>query len=76
VNELEINSKESFEQCMELINKERYAIPVFLKTSGNELHLISKLEKNLEEIEPESLLIYIGKQVVVPEEKDLVVDNS
>jgi len=63
VNEVVVNSQEHYTTLLKEINEEPQAIPMFLKDTNGEIHIISSLEESFK-IEKGNTLIYIGKTII------------
>ena len=60
VNEIIIKSKEHYIKCINKLNSEVYSIPIFVKTSDDDIHIIPSYSKKMI-VEKGSVLMYLGK---------------
>lgn len=62
INEIPVADLESYNSTLEKIKADKDQIPLFLKTSKDEIHLIPSLDDDVEnEIDAKSRLVYLGK---------------
>lgn len=62
INEVEVKSREHFEELIEAIHKEIKAIPIFLKDLKDEIHILPA-DNSKTEVEPGYKLMYLGKKI-------------
>ena len=62
INEVEVKSREPFEQLIDATRKEIKAIPLFLKDLKNEIHILPADSSKIE-VEPGFRLMYLGKKI-------------
>ncbi|NER14241.1 cell shape-determining protein [Leptobacterium flavescens] len=60
INEISLSSKEEFKKEIAALNKEKDAIPLFIKDSEGELHIISSYNETMN-VQNNYELIYLGK---------------
>ncbi|MDC9722107.1 MAG: cation:proton antiporter [Urechidicola sp.] len=60
VNEIIIESKEHYIKCINKLNSEVYSIPIFVKTSDDDIHIIPSYSKKMI-VEKGNVLMYLGK---------------
>ncbi|MCF8713567.1 cation:proton antiporter [Joostella atrarenae] len=60
INEVNITSKQHFFEEIEMLNKEKDAIPIFIKDGKGNLHIIASYTKE-REIQEDDKLVYLGK---------------
>jgi len=72
-NEVAIKGNDNFTKSIELINKDRDCIPMFIKTADNQFEIIPANSEQLIVNEGDKL-IYMGKKLAALEEKDLPVE--
>jgi len=73
IQEIDIEDKEHYASLIEITNKDKNMIPLFLKDDEGELHIISSYNTEIEEIGDNYKLVYLGKPFdveVVAEEED------
>ena len=63
INEIEIDSREHFEELIELTNKDKDIIPLLVKDNSDVLEIISSNNKAIEKIEKGYKLVYLGKKI-------------
>lgn len=63
VNEVIVNSNEDYKNLLKQINDEPNAIPMFVKDTNDEIHIISSLSKDFV-IEKGTILMYLGKTII------------
>jgi NhaP-type Na+/H+ or K+/H+ antiporter len=63
IHEYELNDKAHFEKLIELTNKDKDIIPLFVKDSTGELEIISSYSKDVNEISKGFKLVYLGKHI-------------
>lgn len=64
INEVTVTDLESYHNILENIKSDKDQIPLFLKTSKGEIHIIPSLDDDVEkEIDAKSRLVYIGKAI-------------
>ncbi|KAB1066485.1 sodium:proton antiporter [Tamlana haliotis] len=61
INEIELEDKEHYQDLIEVTNKDKDMIPLFIKDTEGELHIISSFNLEVEAIEKGYQLVYIGK---------------
>ena len=61
VQEMSINDKEHYDTLIDITNTDKDIIPLFVKDTNGELHIISSYNKEIETIEEDSKLVYLGK---------------
>ncbi|MBV7269096.1 cation:proton antiporter [Winogradskyella luteola] len=65
IQEVTVKDLESYNDKLEDIKSNKDQIPLFLKTSKGEIHIIPSLDDNVEkEIDTKSKLVYMGKALV------------
>ncbi len=62
VNEVEVKSKEHFEELIQATRNEIKAIPLFLKDLKEEIHILPADSSNIQ-VEPGYKLMYLGKKI-------------
>ncbi|MGA9270441.1 MAG: cell shape-determining protein, partial [Lutimonas sp.] len=62
INEVEIKSREHFEEVIDATNKEIKSIPLFLKDLKEEIHILPADSSKIE-VEPGYKLMYLGKKI-------------
>jgi len=72
-NEVAIKGNDNFTKSIELINKDRDCIPMFIKTADNQFEIIPANSEQLIVNEGDKL-IYMGKKLAALEVKDLPVE--
>ncbi len=73
IQEIDVDDKEHYASLIEITNKDKNMIPLFLKDDEGELHIISSYNTEIEEIGDDYKLVYLGKPFdveVVAEEED------
>lgn len=64
IHEVAVKDLESYHKILETIKSNKDQIPLFLKTSKGEIHIIPSLDDDVEkEIDAKSLLVYLGKSI-------------
>jgi len=61
MHECEINDKPHYDKLIELTNKDKDVIPIFVKDTQGELQIISSYNKEIEKIKKGYKLVYLGK---------------
>jgi NhaP-type Na+/H+ or K+/H+ antiporter len=61
VQEIEIENKEHYQKLVEISNKDKNIIPLFLKNNNDEFIIISSYNTDIETIQDNSKLVYLGK---------------
>lgn len=59
VNEITIESKEHYIKCINKLNSEIYSIPIFVKSSDNDIHIIPSYSEKMV-VEKGNVLMYLG----------------
>ncbi|KFB01293.1 cell shape-determining protein [Mangrovimonas yunxiaonensis] len=72
VNELVVNTKEAFLKKIDILNNEQKSIPLFIKDTSGELHIICSLPEAFA-FEKGFKLVYLGKPVDDFEKDDRIV---
>ncbi len=62
IREIEISSKEVFPKIMEKLQNEKNAVPLFVKDTNNEIHIIPS-DYHKMEIDGGYFLVYMGKEI-------------
>ena len=62
VNEIIIESKEHYIKCISKLNSEIYSIPIFVKTSDDDIHIIPSYSEKME-VEKGNILMYLGMTI-------------
>jgi hypothetical protein len=62
INEVEVKSREHFEELIDATHKEIKAIPLFLKDLKDEIHILPADSSKIE-VEPGYKLMYLGKKI-------------
>ncbi|RIA11094.1 sodium/proton antiporter (CPA1 family) [Flavobacteriaceae bacterium MAR_2010_72] len=65
IQEIELESKEEYESLIEITNKDKDIIPLFIKDGDGELHIISSNNTKVDNIEEGWQLVYLGKPIDV-----------
>ncbi|AEH00828.1 sodium/hydrogen exchanger [Lacinutrix sp. 5H-3-7-4] len=72
IQEIELKDKEHYDSLIEISNNDKEIIPLFIKNGDGELSIISSYNKNIDNLDNESQLVYLGKpfdvEVVANEE--------
>ncbi|APX98950.1 sodium/proton antiporter (CPA1 family) [Lacinutrix venerupis] len=72
IQEIELKDKEHYDSLIEICNNDKEIIPLFIKNSNGEFEIISSYNKDIQSIDENSLLVYLGKpfdvEVVANEE--------
>lgn len=64
IHEVVVKDLDSYQNILENIKSNKDQIPLFLKTSKGEIHIIPSLDEDLEkEIDAKSQLVYLGKEI-------------
>ena len=64
IHEVTVTDLESYHNILENIKSDKDQIPLFLKTSKGEIHIIPSLDDDVEkEIDAKSRLVYLGKEI-------------
>jgi hypothetical protein len=61
VQEVEVNDLEHYQKYIEIANNDKNIIPLFLKNSNDEFIIISSYNTEVEKIQENSKLVYLGK---------------
>lgn len=61
IQEIDIENKEHYESLIEITNKDKDIIPLFLKDKDGELHIISSYNTDIDVIQDNTKLVYLGK---------------
>ncbi|MBU2949658.1 cation:proton antiporter [Tamlana agarivorans] len=61
INEIELEDKNHYQDLIKATNKDKDMIPLFIKDTEGELHIISSFNLEVETIEKGYLLVYLGK---------------
>lgn len=61
VQEIEIENKEHYQKLVEISNNDKNIIPLFLKNNNDEFIIISSYNTDIETIQDNSKLVYLGK---------------
>lgn len=61
IQEIDIDDKEHYESLIEITNKDKDMIPLFLKDDEGELHIISSYNTEVDDIGENYKLVYLGK---------------
>jgi len=61
INEINLSGKSSYDKLIEKANKDKNAVPLFLKDLEGELHIISSNSDQIDNIEKGWQLVYLGK---------------
>jgi len=64
IQEVDLKDKAHYKSLIEITNKDKDIIPLFLKESKGELHIISSYNEEVESIEKGWKLVYLGKAIV------------
>lgn len=67
IQEIDIEDRSHYESLIDIANKDKDIIPLFIKDSGGELHILSSYNTDFEDIEEGSKLVYLGKPFDVEE---------
>ena len=75
IQEIELEDQSHYESLIEITNKDREMIPIFIKDDSGELHIISSHNKEVKAIGQGFKLVYLGKpfdveKVAKEEEED------
>lgn len=75
IQEIELEDQSHYESLIEITNKDREMIPIFIKDNSGELHIISSHNKEVKAIGQGFKLVYLGKpfdveKVAKEEEED------
>ena len=62
VNEIIIESKEHYIKCISKLNSEIYSIPIFVKTSNDDIHIIPSYSEKMV-VEKGNILMYLGMTI-------------
>ncbi len=74
IQEIDVRDTEHYESLIEITKEDKDMIPLFLKDSDNELHIISSFSKTFEDVGADWKLVYLGKPFdveKVPTDEDL-----
>ncbi|WP_299098205.1 cation:proton antiporter [uncultured Winogradskyella sp.] len=61
IQEIDIEDKVQYENLIEITNKNKDIIPLFIKDDEGELHIISSFNKEIKDIGDKNKLVYLGK---------------
>lgn len=61
INEIQLSGRTQYDKLIEKTNKDKNAIPLFLKDTEGELHIISPQSEQIANIEKGWRLVYLGK---------------
>lgn len=61
IHEIKLDGRDHYLKLIEITNNDKDVIPLFVKDHDGELHIISSFNKQVEDIEKGSELIYLGK---------------
>ncbi|WP_067151754.1 cation:proton antiporter [Pseudotamlana agarivorans] len=61
INEIELEDKEQYQNLIKITNKDKDMIPLFIKDTEGELHIISSYNLDIDTIENGYKLVYLGK---------------
>ena len=61
IQEIDIEDKTHYKNLIDITNKDKDIIPLFVKDNEGELHIISSFNKHIDDIKEGSKLIYLGK---------------
>jgi NhaP-type Na+/H+ or K+/H+ antiporter len=61
IQEIELNDKAHYESLIELSDKDKDIIPLFIKNEASEIKIISSYNKDIEDIGENWHLVYLGK---------------
>ncbi len=61
INEIKLDSKEHYNQLIEITEKEKEIVPIFIKDKAGVLEIIPSYSKNVK-IGEGSMLVYLGKK--------------
>jgi len=64
IQEIELLDKAHYQKLIEITNKDKNIIPLFIKDHEGQLHIISSYNKNVDKIEEGWNLVYLGKHLV------------
>ncbi|WP_147677038.1 cation:proton antiporter [Algibacter pacificus] len=65
IQEIDLENREHYEDLIEITNKDKDIIPLFIKDNNGELHIISSNNLNVDTIEKGFQLVYLGKPIDV-----------
>ncbi|WP_282148659.1 cation:proton antiporter [Algibacter lectus] len=65
IQEIDLEDREHYEGLIEITNKDKEIIPLFIKDNEGELHIISSNNLNVDTIEEGFQLVYLGKPIDV-----------
>lgn len=63
IHELSLSGKAQYFNLIEMANKDKNSIPLFLKDKDGELHIISLNSEQVDKIEKGLQLVYLGKLI-------------
>jgi Trk K+ transport system NAD-binding subunit len=63
INEIPITDQQHYRHLIEITEKDKNRIPIFLKDSKGKLNIISSFSKEIDEIENGYILVYLGKPI-------------
>ncbi|APY08426.1 cell shape-determining protein [Winogradskyella sp. J14-2] len=64
IHEFAVKDLDTYHNTLEIIKSDKDQIPLFLKTSKGEIHIIPSLDDDVEkEIDAKSVLVYLGKKI-------------
>jgi len=61
IQEIDLDDKKHYLNLIEITNKDKDIIPLFVKDNQGELHIISSFNKEINDISKGSKLVYLGK---------------
>ncbi|MCD2258304.1 cation:proton antiporter [Psychroserpens luteolus] len=67
IQEIKVSDKEHYKSLIEITNKDKDIIPLFLKDDQDEFHIISSYNTETDEVGENSLLVYLGKPFDIEE---------
>jgi len=63
INEIQLLDKAHYDSLIQITNKDKDTIPLFLRDNDGEFHIISSYSKDVDRIEKGWQLIYLGKPI-------------
>ncbi len=63
IQEIKIQNKKHYETLIELTNSDHEIIPLFIKDTNKNIRIISSYNRDIDEIQEDSYLAYIGKPI-------------
>jgi len=64
INEIALDDQQHYQQLIDLTNKERTSIPLFVKSDAGHLEIISSYSKSIETVRKGDRLVYLGKKLI------------